>query len=122
MGVEPDGAAVSLTLAGVEVFVGVGGSLSGSSPSYTVTDGTLGFSGSLQSMSVVAIKDTKGNNSGPMADLTDDVSYLGAQISDLDADLIGFGELLEFHAWDVNLKLNKASDADASQISAAVAR
>jgi hypothetical protein len=57
---------------------------------------------------VVSIKDT---NNGSVS-TTDDKSYLGVQISGLTADLIGLESILEFHAGNVNVKVNKATDTD----------
>ena len=94
--------AVSLTLTNVTLFAGVGGSLddNGTLTDYsddTVVNGTLGFGGAIiGALRVVSIKDGT-------------ASYLGLE-SDanvLSADLIGLGTLLEFHAYDGTLKLNK---------------
>ncbi len=49
--------ALTLTLTGVQVWVGVGGSLSGTSATSTVVNGTLGFGGGVTSLTLVAIKD-----------------------------------------------------------------
>ena len=96
----------TLTHPGVQVWVGVGGSLSGTSATSTVVDGTLGFSGGVTSLTLVSIKD-KGLNA---LDPADDKNYLGVSASGLTADLVGLEDVLEFHA-SANLALNKATDA-----------
>jgi hypothetical protein len=66
---------VSLSLTGATVFVGTGGSLSNTTATATVVNGSLGFGGSVASLKVVSIKDT---NNGS-ASTTDDRSYLGVE-------------------------------------------
>jgi hypothetical protein len=100
--------AVSLSLTGATVFVGTGGSLSNTTATATVVNGSLGFGGSVASLKVVSIKDT---NNGS-ASTTDDRSYLGVEASGLTADLIGLESILEFHAGAVGVKVNKATDTD----------
>jgi hypothetical protein len=100
--------AVSLTLTGATVFVGTGGSLSNATSGASVVNGTLGFRGSVGSLQVVSIKDT---NNGSVS-TTDDKNYLGVAASGLTADLIGLESILQFHAGNVNIKVNKATDTD----------
>jgi hypothetical protein len=100
--------AVSLTLSNATVFVGAGGRLSDATAAANVLDGTLGFRGAVNALKVVSIKDT---NNGSVA-TTDDRSYLGVQASGLSADLIGLDGILDFHASNVNVLVNKAADSD----------
>jgi hypothetical protein len=98
--------AVSVTLTGVSVFVGVGGSLSSATSAASVVNGTLGFGGSVASLKLVSIKDKNGTLLNPL----DDKNYLGVEASGLTADLIGLESVLVFHA-SANVKVNKATDA-----------
>ena len=66
--------AVSLTLSGVAVFVGTGGSLSNATANANVVNGNLGFGGTVTTLKVVSLKDTNGTLLNP----ADDHNYLGS--------------------------------------------
>ena len=66
-----------------------------------IVNGTLGFRATIANMILVTLKDSKGNT-----DPTDDVSYLGLDLSGLTAKLVGIDDLT-FGAWNAGIKLNK---------------
>src|SRR4029450_1954802 len=91
-----------------DAWVGAGGDLTGSTPAtYAVVNGTLGFRATVDTLTIVTIKDL-----GTLPVTTDDTSYLGVALDNFSGDLIGLESILEFHAWSVDLLLNKASDAN----------
>ena len=63
---------------------------------------------SMASLKLVTLTDT---NATPTI-LTDDLKYMGLEINDLAAGLIGLDELLVFNAWDVDVFMNKVADTD----------
>jgi hypothetical protein len=126
-----DAEALSVTLTGVDLWAGVGGGLTdndGDSDNDTLTikerfeddtvaSGSFGFVGEiLGSLSVVAIKDLKLDDNPDRSVTADDVDYLGVLGTGLAAELVGLESVLEFHAWDGTLKLNKATDNDGNDL------
>ena len=65
------------------------------------TDGAVGFYGSLGSLTLVTLS----NDNKTPTDKTDDVNYLGLQLSALTAKLVGFDNLT-FGVWDAAVKVN----------------
>src|SRR4029078_1410569 len=87
--------ALTLTVRGVDLWVGPGGSLDEGDDANDLSDsstfddervvwGDLGFRGHVGSMQLVSLKDV-----GDELDATDDVSYLALYISDAAAGLVG---------------------------------
>src|SRR6201999_1406105 len=108
-GASQDAQAVALTLSGVSVFLGTGGSLNahGTPTDYsddTVDNGTLGFGATVATLTLVAIKD-----SGATAATSDDTNYLGIALDNFAGDLIGLDDLLAFHAFGVDALVNRAT-------------
>ena len=115
-----DAQAMSVTLDGVDLWVGVGGTLDNTGNNDVnvpatfsddaVGNGDIGFRGTVTQLSFATVKDTKGTP----AVLTDDVSYLGLEVSGLTASLLGLEDILVFNAWDIAVQVNSATDADAN--------
>jgi ribosomal protein L14E/L6E/L27E len=111
-----DGRALTVTLTGVDLWVGPGGSLEDVNGDNDLTDsstfednevhsGELGFRGHVDELKIASLKDLKGNT-----DPADDVSYLGIQISGAAAQLVGVEEVLEFTAYDIGVLVNSVKD------------
>src|SRR6185295_992786 len=98
-----DADAVSMTMNDAGLFVGIGGSLNDvngddavltNADRYTddvVVNGSFGFGATVDTLKLVSLKDR-----GVLAATSDDVDYLGIEITGLTADLIGFGAVLNF--------------------------
>src|SRR5258706_6773295 len=71
------------------------------------TDSGIGLFASLDRLSVVTLKN---NNATPTV-ATDDKSYMGLELSDLTAKLVGI-EGLTFGVYDAVVKVNQAKDTD----------
>ena len=107
---------MTLTLTNVSVFVGVGGSLSdttdgdanntpdNSSDDEVNYDGGVGFYASLDSLTLVTLKDTNG---------TPQKSYLALDVSGVDAGFKGIDHLT-LNVWDARIQVNQAKDSDAT--------
>ena len=91
-----DASVVKVSLSNAALFVGIGGSLSGSGAGASVVDGSLGFGATVDSLKLVSIKDGT-------------TSYLGVEISNLAASLIGFSGVLDFQAFETNVQVNRAT-------------
>ena len=108
--------AMVLTLTNVGVFVGVGGSLSDTtdgeanntpndySDDEVNYDGGVGFYASLDSLTLVTLKDT---NSTPQK------SYLALDVSGVDAGFKGIDHLT-LNVRDASIQVNQAKDSDAT--------
>ena len=101
------------TAASVEVFVGVGGDLA-DNPGGTATpsnyaddevdtDGGIGFL-FLPEFSDACHSD--GDNADTTADLTDDITYMGLEVTNLSAELVGI-DGMAFGVWGVNVKVDQ---------------
>ncbi|MBK8118788.1 MAG: hypothetical protein IPK39_05860 [Sulfuritalea sp.] len=101
--------AVSITLNNAGLFVGTGGSLSGTTSAATVVNGSLGFGATVAKLTVVSIKDRGAN----ATDKADDRSYLGVALDDFAGDLLGLDDLLVFHAYGVDGLINKIGHGSA---------
>ena len=108
---------MTVTLTGVTLWVGPGGSLDDNGTPLDVTDaasfsdddgagGRLGFSGHVGSLKLVSLK----NTNGTPTDATDDMTYLALDISGVNASLVGLEDVLAFNAWDIGVLVNKATD------------
>src|SRR5439155_7574696 len=71
------------------------------------TESGIGFFASLDSLSLVSLKN---NNATPTV-ATDDKSYIGLELSNLTAKLVGI-EGLTFGVYDAAVKVNQAKDTD----------
>ena len=108
--------AMVLTLTNVGVFVGVGGSLSDTtdgeanntpndySDDEVNYDGGVGFYASLDSLTLVTLKDTNG---------TPQKSYLALDVSGVDAGFKGIDHLT-LNVRDASIQVNQAKDSDAT--------
>ena len=110
-----DAVAISFTTA--DVWVGVGGNLDDhASPNNfsddVIQNGTLGFRATVDALTVVSIKD-------PGSVLpNDETSYLGVAIDNFTGDLIGMEDVLTFHAWNVDVLVNRATDNNPATLTA----
>src|SRR5439155_18642426 len=85
-----DAQALVLTITGAHVFIGAGGSLSGT----TVTDGTIGLSASVASFTFVSIDPV--------------TTYSALQITGLSGSIVGVPSL-QLDVTDVSVAVNKVS-------------
>src|SRR4051794_11669147 len=106
--------AMTVTLTGVTLWVGPGGSLDshGTVPDVTnatsfsddeVVAGDIGFSGFGGSRKLVSLKNTSGTPAPG-----DDTTYLALDISGVNASLVGLEDVLAFNAWNIGVLVNKA--------------
>src|SRR6185295_3339810 len=114
-----DADAVSMTMNDAGIFVGIGGSLNDvngddavlTNPDrYTddvVVNGRFGFGASVDLLKLVSLKDR-----GTLPGISDDVDYLGIEMSGMTATLLGLEGKLDLSVWGAGLKVNKATDND----------
>src|SRR5258706_9510502 len=102
----------------VQVVIGVGGDLRDVNGDDNQATGTfaddvletgIGFYASLNSLSLVSLK----NNNGTATNATDDKSYMALDMSGLSAKLVGIDDLA-FGVYSAGVKINKATDKDAN--------
>ncbi|HEX7052994.1 MAG TPA: hypothetical protein VF211_03555, partial [Burkholderiales bacterium] len=102
----------------VQVFVGVGGELKDTNGDDGDADGSfsddtidtsagVGFTASLQTLSLVTLKD----DNGTPTDATDDKSYMALELNGMTAKLVGI-DGLTFGVYSAGVKVNQASDTD----------